>query len=187
MRDVLMRVQNGHRTVLESLPDEAFMRLARELRGAVINREEVVLVEPDLDYFQKLAAAQGDGADRAFFAALKATYPESVWPVYVEQQTDAGGCTRFGSMSLVKTYRAWADFQRKYPGRYPGAASREVDAVLKHLTESTCACGNIATVEQELQQFLGSVPPSSARDKVDQRLQALRARQSGIRTSCVAG
>jgi hypothetical protein len=71
-------------------------------------REEVVFVEPDADYFVTLARAHGDAADRAFFSALKVTYPDSVWPVYVEQQTDAGGCTRFGSGALVEAYRSWS-------------------------------------------------------------------------------
>jgi hypothetical protein len=186
MREALMQVRNGQH-VLESLPDEEFQRLGRDLPGAIVNREEVVFVEPDPDYFTKLAAARGDGADRAFFSALKATYPESVWPVYVEQQTDYSGCTRFGSMTLVETYRAWFDFQRKFPGRYAAGAKKETDAVVEHLTTSTCACGDSASVEREFQRFLRRFPISSARAKVGQRLQALRARRSDIRASCVAG
>jgi hypothetical protein len=187
MRDVLMHVRDGQNTVLQSLPDEEFMRLARDLPGTMINREEVVFVEPDPNYFTKLALLRGDEADRAFFSALKATYPESVWPVYLEQQTDYSGCTRFGSMSLVETYRAWFDFQRTFPGRYPRGAKKETDAVVEHLTTSTCACGDLASVERELLQFRRTWPASSARAKVDQRLQALRARRSNIRASCVAG
>lgn len=186
MREALMQVRNGQ-NVLESLPDEEFQRLKRELPGAIINREEIVLVEPDPGYFIRLAAARGDGADRAFFSALKATYPESVWPVYVDQQTDYSGCTRFGSMSLVETYRAWFDFQRRFPGRYAAGARKETDAVIEHLTTSTCACGDVASVEGELQRFLRRFPTSSARAKVDRRLQALRARRSDIRASCVSG
>lgn len=186
MREALMQVRSGQ-NVLESLPDEEFQRLGRDLPGAIVNREEVVFVEPDPDYFTKLAAARGDGADRAFFSAFKATYPESVWPLYVEQQTDYSGCTRFGSMTLVETYRTWFDFQRKFRGRYAAGAQKETDAVIEHLTTSTCACGDLASVERELQRFRRRFPASSARAKVDQRLQALRARRSDIRTSCVAG
>jgi hypothetical protein len=65
MREALMQVRNGQH-VLDSLPDEEFQRLGRDLPGAIVNREEVVFVEPDPDYFTKLAAARGDGADRAF-------------------------------------------------------------------------------------------------------------------------
>ena len=157
------------------------------MRGAIVNREEVVFIEPDPDYFTKLAAARGDGADRAFFSALKATYPESVWPLYVEQQTDYGGCTRFGSMTLVETYRTWFAFQRTFRGRYAAGAQKETDAVIEQLTTSTCACGDLASVETELQRFRRQFPTSPARARIDQRLQTLRAGRSEIRTSCVAG
>ena len=60
-------MRNG-RTVLESLSDEEFGRLRRELPGAIINREEVLFVEPDPDYFKRLAAARGDEADRTFWS-----------------------------------------------------------------------------------------------------------------------
>ena len=113
-----------------------------------------MFVKPDPDYFTQLASVRGDPADRAFFSALKATYPESVWPVYVERQTDHGGCTRFGSMTLVGTYRAWFHFQRTFPGRYAAGAKKEVDAVVEHLAESTCVCGDLASIERELQGFL---------------------------------
>src|SRR2546422_1260363 len=94
---------------LESLGDDEFKNL-QQLQGVLVNREEVVFIKPDVDYFSKLAAARGDEADRAFFAALKATYPESVWPSYIEQQTDYSGCTRFGGMTLVEVYRAWLEY-----------------------------------------------------------------------------
>src|SRR5881296_3648292 len=136
---------------LESLGDEEFKNL-QQLQGLLINREEVVFIKPDVDYFAKLAAASGDAADRAFFAALKRTYPESVWPSYIEQQTDYSGCTRFGTMSLVQSYRAWSEFQRTYPDRYAAAASEEAAAVLDQLTQSTCACGDAPAVEREFEE-----------------------------------
>lgn len=186
MREALMQVRSGQ-NVLESLPDEEFRRLGRDLRGAILSRDEVVFVEPNPDYFATLAATRGDAADRAFFSAFKATYPKSVWPLYVEQQTDYGGCTRFGSMTLVESYRTWFDFQRTFRGRYAAGAQKETDAVIEQLTTSTCACGDLASVERELQRFRRSFPTSPARAKIDQRLQALRAHRSEIRTSCVAG
>jgi hypothetical protein len=183
MRAALMQMRNG-RNVLESLPDGEFQRLRGGLRGAIVNRDEVVFVEPDPDYFAKLAAARGDRADRAFFLALKATYPGSVWPVYVDQQTDYSGCSRFGSMSLVQTYGRWADFQRAFPGRYVEGARKEADAVIEHLARSTCACGDLASVEHELRQFLQTFPGSPARAGIDLRLQSLRAGRSEIRARC---
>jgi len=186
MRDALMRARNGQK-VLESLSDEEFQRLRRELSGARLNREEVVFVEADPDYFTRLAAAHGDGADRAFFSALKATYPKSAWPIYIKPQTDYGGCSRFGSMTLVGTYRAWLDFQRRFPGRYAAGAKKEADAVFEHLTTSTCACGDLTSVQNELQRFVQTFPQSAARARVGQRLQDLRAGRSAIRPGCQAG
>ena len=180
-------VNQGLTQKLESLSGDEFKRLEQELPGLLVNREEIVFIKPDVAYFSKLAASRGDDADRAFFAALKATYPESVWPAYVEQQTDYAGCTRFGSMSLVETYRVWSEFQRKYPDRYRAAANEEASAVLGELSGSTCACGDAAAIERELDQFLRAFPASSARARVEERLQALRGRRSDIRTSCIAG
>jgi hypothetical protein len=188
MRASLTQVQSGqHMSPLEALPEKQFQALKQELPGVLVNRDEIVFVEPDLDYFVRLAARSGDNADRAFFAALKSTYPESVWPVYIEQQTDYSGCTRFGSMSLVETYRAWTDFQRRFSGRYVAGAAKEIQRVLQGLTASTCACRDLASVEQELQRFLRDFPASPARATLDRRLQAIRAGGSDIRASCISG
>lgn len=173
-------------TVLESLSDAEFTHLVHELPGVLISREDIVFVKADLAYFTRLATSHGDDADRAFFAALKATYPDSVWPVYIEQETDYSGCTRFGSMSLVDAYQTWSEFQHKYPGRYTAAAQQEVHAILRELTGSTCACGNLEAVEKELQRFNRRFPTSAARGKVDQRLQDIGAHRSGIRANCIA-
>jgi hypothetical protein len=185
MHDALMRVRNGY-TVLEELSDAEFT-LLQQLPGAIVNRDEVLLVEPDPDYFTRLATARGDRADRAFASALKATYPESVWPVYSEQQTDSSGCTRFGSLDLIKTYRSWSDFLRRFPGRYVARAHKEIDAVTERLTQSTCACGDLVSVEQKLQQFLRAFPMSSAERPIERRLQALRTGRSNMRPNCSAG
>lgn len=186
VRDALMRVRDGQ-IVLESLSDPEFTRLQQKLPGALVNRNETVFVAPDPAYFNRLAAARGDAADRGFFGALKATYSGGVWPVYIEQQTDYSGCTRFGGRSLVETYRAWTEFQRKYPARYVTPAKKEVDAVLEALTHSTCACGDMAGVERELQQFVRAFPSSPARSEVQRRLDAARAGRSDIRVKCVSG
>jgi hypothetical protein len=146
-----------------------------------------VFVVPDPDYFVRFAAAHGEDADRAFFRALKATYPDGVRAVYVEQQTDYSGCTRFGGLSLVDTYRAWTEFEKKFPNRYTSAAKAELNAVLHELTQSTCACGDIRAVETELQRFLNAFPQSPVRLDIERRLQALRAGTSNIRVQCVSG
>jgi hypothetical protein len=183
VREALLGPAATQGTVLESLSDEAFQRVAA-LPGAIINREEVLLVEPDPEYYVKLAAAHGDAGDRAFFAALKATYPVSVWPVYVDQQTDLSGCTRFGSGALIDTYRRWSAFQRIFPARYVIAARKEVHDVSARLIESICACGDAASVQDELQRFLTAFQTSPIGAKVKQRLQDVRGGRPGIRANC---
>jgi hypothetical protein len=173
-------------SVLESLTDAQFAEV-RALTGVVANRDEVIYIRPDVAYFLGLARTHGDEADRAFFEAFKATYPDSVWPVYIEQQTDAGGCTRFGSLDVVGAYARWADFRRRYPSRYRDDARKELDAALEALTRSTCACGEPATVERELEHFLRTVHQATPRAAVADRLQAVRAGRSGIRAQCVGG
>src|SRR2546425_12633058 len=138
-------------TKLESLGYEEFKNL-QQLRGLLINREEVVFIKPDVDYFTKLAAARGDEADRAFFAALKATYPESVWPVYIEQQTDYSGCTSYGSGKLVAMYRRWSRFQRTFPNRYVVPVRERLGDINSPPTDSTRACGDAASFEKEMEQ-----------------------------------
>ncbi len=187
VRNALMLVRGGRVTILESLPDAEFMRVTREVRGARISRDDVVFIEPDPDYFSRLAAARGTDADRAFFRAFKATYPASVFPAYVEQQTDYSGCTRFGSQSLVDTYQAWSEFERTYPDRYAARAKTEADRVLGELTTSTCACGEVDGAMRELETFVKRFPSSPATVKIGARLAALKGHRSDIRAHCVSG
>jgi hypothetical protein len=187
LRDALTRVGDDHNTVLESLSDDAFERLRADLPGVLVNRNEVVFVEPDPAYFSRLAATQGDDVDRAFFAALVATYPVSEWPVYVDPKVDFGGCVRFGSMALVDTYRRWTEFRRRHPGRYQAAAIHELDAVVMELAQSNCACDSLPDVERELEEFVRSFPRSIAAPAIEQRLYDLQRGRSSIRAHCVPG
>ena len=186
VHDALMKPRNGL-SFLESLSEAEFDRLQADLPGVVVGREEIILVKPDVRYFATLAREKGDDADRAFFAALGATYPDSVWAVYNERQTDYSGCTRFGSMTLVDTYRRWSDYQRRFPNRYRVRTTAEIDDVTGDLTTSTCACGDIASVERELTAFVREFPSAAARAKAEERLRAVQAGTAGMRARCKSG
>jgi hypothetical protein len=187
LQEALVRSEAGRPSVLESLSDEEFQRLEGDLTGVLVNREEIVFVEPDPDFFVQLAVGHGDAADRTFFHALKATYPEGIWPVYVEQQTDYSGCTRFGSGKLVESYRLWTQFLGRYPTRYVAAAKKELDRVTGELTQSTCACEDTSSVERELRQFVRTFATSPVRAVADRRLRALRTGRSDVRPRCRSG
>ena len=186
LRQSLVSGRAGTPGALESLSDREFTALSRELVGLAVNREEVVFVEPDVAFFGELAA-RGDRADRAFFTALGSTYPDSVWPVYVERQTDYSGCTRFGSGTLVSTYVAWAAYRRQHPKRYEQAAASHLDEIARQLTGSTCACGDRASVERELTGFLRRADAPAMRAKVEARLLAVRRGRANIRFACSSG
>jgi hypothetical protein len=186
LRDSLVLDRDGNGSLLESLPERQFTELRRELVGVRVNREEVVFVEPDVLFFSRLAR-RGDRADRAFFAALNSTYPESVWPVYVEQQTDYSGCIRFGSGTLVSTYLTWAAFRRQYPKRYETGSRSQLDEIVRTFTESRCACGDRASVEQELTEFLRRADGSDVRSRVAARLAAIRGDRANVRFRCISG
>jgi hypothetical protein len=186
VREALTRPRDSRWTLVESLSSDEFERLRSELPGVTIIRDDIVFVGPDPDYFIKLAETKGDAADRAFFAALKATYTNAVWPVYLEQKTNAGGCTRFGSGTLVGTLRAWLDFQQRFPGRYVIPARREVERVQSALVQSTCACGDRSSAVQEIDTFLETFPTSAIRPQLLERVEALRSGRSDIRASCTA-
>jgi hypothetical protein len=186
IRDALTRARDSRWTMLESLTEDEFQRVKRELPGAIVTRDKVVFIGPDPDYFVTLAGTRGSPADRAFFAAYKATYPDAVWPVYLQPGTGPLGCTRFGSGSLVSTYRTWDGFQTTYPGRYAIPTRREVDRVQSALAQSTCACGDAASVAREMEAFVKAFEASPIRARLLERIEALRTGRSDIRTSCTS-
>jgi hypothetical protein len=186
LRDTLMGLRTNSTPLLESMSDVEFKEIA-SLPGAIVNRDEVLFVNPDPDYFLRTASTFGDAADRAFFTAYTSTYPDSVWPAYDTQQTDYSGCTAFGEGRLVGAYRTWSDFRRTYPSRYRRRANAELEQVGERLTESTCACGDKASIEREMQQFLRAFPRASVAAAVRTRLRALTGGRSNVRLRCLSG
>jgi len=174
-------------SALEALTPEAFAQLQRDLRGLAVNREETLTVEPDAGFFLRLAEQFGTAADRRFFSAYKATYPDSVWAVYIEQQTDYSGCTAFGSGKLVETWRLWSQVERQLPGQYHDYAHGEWLKVSHELATSTCACGDRSSVERELQQYLDGFPDAPGRSAIALRLRDLKEGRSNIRLQCISG
>jgi hypothetical protein len=187
VHDAMLAAGADGSSALERLTADAFAALQRDLRGLIVNREETLIVQPDADFFVALAGNFGTAVDRQFFSAYKSTYPDSVWPVYVEQQTDYSGCTAFGAARLVTSYRIWSDFRRQQPRAYRAAAEQELGRVVHELALSTCACGDRPAVERELQQFLDAFPGASAAPSVASRLRELKEGRSNIRLHCVSG
>jgi len=174
-------------STLEALTPEAFAQLQRDLRGLVVNREETLIVEADAGFFVRLAEQFGTAADRRFFSAYKATYPDSVWAVYIEQQTDYSGCTAFGSGKLVESSRLWSEVERELSGQYHDYAHGEWLKISHELATSTCACGDRSRVERELQQYLDAFPDAPDGSAIALRLRELKEGRSNIRLQCISG
>lgn len=178
----------GRDMVIEALPDAEFENLARELLpGILINRDEVILAQPDAKFFLDLARKHGDAADVSFFENYLATFPDSVWPSYIVQQTDVTGCRDFGNGELVKRYAGWRKFRAAHPRRYAGEVSERMKLIESEVAESTCACGDSASVLGALQRFLKSFPDASVAKKVRARIDAIRNSKSKIRFNCLSG
>ena len=186
LRQTLFAVVPGStRSVLVDLPDTDFALLER-LPGVTVRRVEILVVHPVPRFFSDLAARVGDRADQRFAAALVATHPESHWPVYVEPRTDYSGCTAFGDGRLLEVYLAWSAMERDFPGRYESAVSRHRDAVEERITRSTCACGDAASVVDELKRIVAALTPADPiLPAVRQRLAAVEEGRSNIRFGCI--
>lgn len=173
------------RDQLQRLNEPAYRQVQRAMAGFTVTREEVVVAAPVADFFLKLANEKGTPVDRAFFEALKMTYPDGAWPAYYRRQTDYGGCTIFDGRTLTRIYGAWIDFQNSYPGRYRTAVERELVRVGQALA-STCVCGGENEFRVELQAFLNAYPAAPTARAVASRLKAVQNRTSEIRFNCRA-
>jgi len=179
---------------LESFDQKTFNLVAQEMKGFVVNREETVFVQPDTNFWVTLAESKGQNADQQFFQLLKKTYPDSVWPAYVRQQTDYSGCTDFGTKGLTHSFVDWSAFQKAFPSAYADAAKHELEAVSQHLG-STCACGDKASVISELEYFLQKIPKGNMAEKVRTRLDNIRkdkpeviyGKPTKMRYKCISG
>jgi hypothetical protein len=171
---------------IEDLPAEEFAALERALVGIILNREEVILAEPDAQYFWRLASEYGNAVDRNFFALFRATFPDGVWPVYLSQQTDFSGCTEFGKGHLVRSYREWSRFKASHPRRYQREVQRLIDEIQDEVL-STCACGDRDSVLRELREFAAAFPRSPVNKAVQDRIRDLEQGSSEIRFDCSSG
>jgi hypothetical protein len=121
--------------------------------GMVLNNEEILIATPDAEFFLALARKHGDRVDVEFFENYAATFPDSVWPSYIEQQTDVTGCTRFGAGELTARYAGWLAFRAHHPKRYVRAVAERLADIERQISESTCSCGTKEETLAELAEL----------------------------------
>lgn len=186
VRSALLRTV-ATESVIEGLSDTEFESLSKTLPGLILNREEVLLAEPDPKFFLSLSRRHGQVADVQFFANLAATVPDGVWTSYTLQQTDVTGCTDFASDELVKRYAGWRAFRSKYPNAYRSAVSDQLAAIEREVSEGTCACGGRDDVVKGLERFARTFPKSPVASKTQNHIRAISHSKSQIRFNCQSG
>lgn len=172
---------------VERLSVEDYRSVERGMRGYVVTREEVVIVEPDTRFFSKLAEEKGTTQDRLYFGYMLKVRPNGYWPAYVMRQTDAGGCIDFGSGLLAKLYREGRALAPKLGGYYGRQLESTIDDLAHRVTEGTCACGKTSSVKDELRMFLELNPDAPLTEAVRARLRDLERGVQAVRENCVAG
>jgi len=158
---------------LERLDDLTYRKVQELLKGFVVRREEIVLVEPRADFFLRLARDKGTKTDEAFFEALQKTYPDGIWPAYKQALTDDTACIVFDKGILSELYGVWRGFQQSYPEQYPTETNRELTRI-EDAVGSTCACGGRESAVRDLSSFVAEYPDTRVAGSVLSRLASLK-------------
>jgi hypothetical protein len=173
--------------VIEQLSDQDFGSVERGMRGYVVNREEVILIEPDTRFFSKLARKIGTALDRLYFDYMLEVRPNGYWPAYLTRQTDAGGCVEFGSGSLSTLYKEGSALLPKLAGYYRNQLEKALEDLSRQVTVGTCACGTIMSVKKELRIFVEMNPNAPVAGVVRARMKALERGAHAVTENCVGG
>ncbi|HSM92590.1 MAG TPA: hypothetical protein VLT47_06835 [Anaeromyxobacteraceae bacterium] len=87
------------RPIIERLSDENYRSVERGMKGYVVTREEVIIVEPDTRFFSNLAEEIGTTRDRQFFGYMLKVRPIGAGAVaaLITAATPAAGEARAGA------------------------------------------------------------------------------------------
>lgn len=175
------------RPVLEDLYVADYDAVVNALKGFTVRREEAIVIEPDASFFSDLAKKHGMESDILYFDFLAGVRPDGSWPVYIEQQTDVGGCTRYGEGHLAKLYQKGKALLPKMTGYYADETAEMLKEISVQLTAATCACEDRQSVVKELQLFLELNKNSDIAGAVRSRLEDVQKQGSTMRYQCVGG
>lgn len=171
---------------LEALDDNEYSRFKRKMKGFLVNRQEVVFVEPDLKFFENQSRRYGLNSDVAYFKLMQRVKPDSVWAAYIEQQTDVTGCTKYGSGLLTRLYGDLLRFKKAYPNKYVADIKNEVDDIIAEFSVSGCSCGSFDGVLKEFRLFIKTYPKDPNTTKIRKNLTQIKTQQD-FRPNCHSG
>lgn len=173
--------------VIEQLSKEDYDYVVKNMKGFIVNREEVLIAEPDFVFFSKLAHKVGTEQDRLYFDFALKVIPEGYVPAYLIRQTDLGGCTNYGDGTLSRLYREGTLLSPKVGDYYRKQLDKMINEMSRHFTSGSCACGDVQSVITEFEKFIETNPNAVTVDKVKERLRSIKQGNSNIRFHCVGG
>ena len=171
---------------LENLSEADYTLLEKKMKGFVINRDEVLFIEPDLKFYTQLLKTHGTKADVAFINLMRQIKPDNFYAKYIEMQTDVTGCTIYGNGVLTTLYGKALQFKKIYPKAYIKDVNEETDKILEEFIEGTCACGNRNSVLKEFQLFVKTFPNDKNTPRIKKRLTNL-VKNKEFRFNCQSG
>jgi len=175
------------RPVIEELSEVDYEAIEKNMKGFTVNRYEAIVVEPDTAFFEDLAKKHGTENDNTYFQFRREWMPEGFWPVYINLQTDVGGCTRYGEGYLANLYKNGNALLPKTTGYYAQETAKILKAVSDQLTSGTCACADQQSVIKELKLFLKLNPDAEITKKVEKRLDDVQKQRIAMQYQCVGG
>jgi hypothetical protein len=171
---------------IEDLSDADYALLEKKMKGFVLNREEILYINPDLKFFAQLAKTRGTKSDAAYFALMRQIRPDNVWAAYIEQQTDVTGCTRFGSGLMTRLYGKAMQFKRAYPKSFRAEIDEEISKLASEFEGNICACGDRAGVLREFRLFVKTFPRDKHTPEIKKSLKSIERGQK-FRYYCQSG
>lgn len=173
-QDKLMEIQpNSDQAWQETLSDEDYATLRKQLRGLQLSRGHDVYAQPDGAFLNKLAQAHGRDEDRAFFALYARLWTAQLMPQYLSLGTGQSPCVRFGDNIVAPLYREWWAYWTANAPNYADFTTQVLRDLEEVVELGTCACGDVDSVRKELGEFTAAFPHSPATAKATQRLAEL--------------
>lgn len=172
---------------LENLTEANYALVKKRMRGFLVNRDEIIYVKPDVNFFKKLSKRLGTESDVAFFTFLGELRTDSVWSNYIQQQTDYSGCTLYGKGILTRLYGKAKQFRKQHLSAYVVDINEEIEKMKSEFAEDTCACGDSNSVIKEFQLFMKTFPADKITPIVKKRLREIQNKKTSFRFNCISG
>ena len=174
-------------SIIEQLSNADYDYVVKNMKGFIVNREEAIVLKPDSNFFSKLGRKVGTEQDRLYFGFVLKVKPEGYWPVYLDRQTDLGGCTKYGDGTLSSLYKEGSMLSPRVGGYYGKQLDKMLDEMGDAFTSGSCACGDVQSVIAEFQTFMETNPNAAIAYKVNERLRSIKQGSSHVRFHCVGG